>query len=148
MPEERSLCGSALWCAGGHVVDLQRQKSQFKAERPPGQMDIAEGVLSDPSFRHVNFDFSWDEVAKYAVASPQSIARVTALLNRYPDRILFGTDTVPATPSAYFSVFEMWTPVVRLLTPEAKLKVFKTNYERIFDDGRKRVREWEKANLR
>jgi hypothetical protein len=42
----------------------------------------------------------------------------------------------------------MWTPVWRLLTPEAKLKVLKTNYERIFDEGRRRVRAWEKANLR
>jgi hypothetical protein len=61
----------------------------------------------------------------------------------------FGTDTVsPAAAPSYFSVFEMWAPVMRQLTPEAKLKVFKTNYERIFDDGRNRVREWKKANLR
>ena len=61
----------------------------------------------------------------------------------------FGTDTVSlATAPAYFSVFEMWAPVMRQLTPEARIKVFKTNYERIFDEGRKRVREWEKANLR
>jgi predicted TIM-barrel fold metal-dependent hydrolase len=125
------------------------QVSASAAERAPAQMDIAEGILSDPAFRHVNFDISWDEVAKYAVASPESIGRVATILNRYPDRILFGTDTVsPASATAYFSVYEMWTPVWRLLTPEARTKVLKTNYERIFDEGRKRVREWEKANLR
>jgi hypothetical protein len=125
------------------------QVSASAAERSPTQLDIAEAILSDPSFRHVNFDISWDELAKYAIASPEATARVAAILNRYPDRVLFGTDTVsPATAPAYFSVFEMWAPVMRQLTPEAKLKVFKTNYERIFDEGRKRVREWEKANLR
>ena len=40
-------------------------------------------MLTDPALSHVSFDISWDEVAKYAVASPESIARV-ADLNRYP----------------------------------------------------------------
>jgi predicted TIM-barrel fold metal-dependent hydrolase len=125
------------------------QVSGGAAERPPGQLEIVEGILTDPSLRHVNFDISWDEVAKYAIASPEAIQRVALVLNRYPDRILFGTDTVsPASGAAYFPAFEMWMPVWRLLTPEAKLKVLKTNYERIFDEGRRRVRAWEKANLR
>src|SRR5215211_1679298 len=64
------------------------------AERSPAQLGIVEGILDDPAFSHVNFDISWDEVAKYAVASPESIARVAGALNRYPDRFLFGTDTV------------------------------------------------------
>ena len=65
-----------------------------------------------------------------------------------PDRFLFGTDTVaPAGPAPYYAVFDMWAPVWRLLTPEASLKVRKGNYERIFDEGRRRVRAWEKANV-
>ena len=60
----------------------------------------------------MSFDISWDEVAKYAVASPESIARVATMLNRYPDRFLFGTDTVaPSGPGPYFAVFDMWAPV-------------------------------------
>jgi hypothetical protein len=97
----------------------------------------------------VSFDISWDEVAKYAIATPQSVDRVVAMLNKCPDRFLFGTDTVaPASASAYFDVFEMWAPVWRRLTPEASLKVRKGNYERIFDEGRRRVRAWEAANVR
>ena len=97
----------------------------------------------------MSFDISWDEVAKYAVATPESIARVAGMLNKYPDRFLFGTDTVaPAGPAPYYAVFDMWAPVWRLLTPEASLKVRKGNYERIFDEGRRRVRAWEKANVR
>jgi hypothetical protein len=40
------------------------------AERNPGQMGIVEAMLSDPALGHVSFDISWDEVGKYAVASP------------------------------------------------------------------------------
>jgi hypothetical protein len=43
-------------------------------------------------------------------------------------------------------VFDMWAPVFRLLTPEASLKVRKGNYQRIFDEGRRRVRNWESAH--
>jgi hypothetical protein len=78
-------------------------------------------MLADPSLAHVHFDISWDEVAKYAVSSPESVACVATMLNKYPDRFLFGTDTVaPASAAAYYNVFEMWDPVWRQLTPEAR----------------------------
>jgi predicted TIM-barrel fold metal-dependent hydrolase len=125
------------------------QTSAAAAERSPAQIGIVEAMLTDPSLAHVNFDISWDEVAKYAVASPESIARVVAILNRYPDRFLFGTDTVaPAGAGAYYAVFDMWAPVWKQLTPEASLKVRKSNYERLFDEGRRRVRAWERAGNR
>jgi hypothetical protein len=119
------------------------------AERSPSQMQIVEALLTDPSLRHVAFDISWDEVAKYAVASPESIERVSSVLNRYPDRFLFGTDTVaPAGPGPYYAVFDLWAPVWQRLTPEASQKVRTGNYERIFDEGRRRVRAWEQAHAR
>ena len=117
------------------------------AERSPTQMEIVESMLADPGLRHVAFDISWDEVAKYAIASPQSIERVAATLNRYPDRFLFGTDTVaPAGPAPYFAVFDLWAPIWKRLTPDASHKVRKGNYERIFDEGRRKVRAWEQAH--
>ncbi len=124
------------------------QVSAEAAERTPTQFGIVETMIADPAFNHVSFDISWDEVAKYAVATPEAITRVSSILNTYPDRFLFGTDTVaPASPEAYFSVFEKWAPVWRQLTPEASLKVRKGNYQRIFDDGRRKVRAWEKAHI-
>jgi hypothetical protein len=124
------------------------QVSAGAAERPPTHVEIVEAMLTDPALSHLSFDISWDEVAKYAVASPESIKRVATMLNRFPDRFLFGTDTVaPAGPAPYFAVYDLWAPVWRLLTPEASLKVRKGNYERIFDEGRRRVRAWEKANV-
>ena len=119
------------------------------AERSAGQLGIVEDILTDPAFNHVNFDISWDEVAKYAVASPESITRVAAALNRHPDRFLFGTDTVaPAGAAPYYAVFDMWAPVWKQLTPEASAKVRAGNYVRIFDEGRRKVRAWEQANMR
>ena len=125
------------------------QVSEGTTQRGPTQMEMVESLLNDPALSHVSFDISWDEVAKYAVATPASIARVTAALNRYPDRFLFGTDTVaPAGPAPYFAVFDLWAPVWQGLTPEASLKVRKTNYERLFNEGRRRVRTWEKQHVK
>ena len=105
--------------------------------------------MADPAFNHVHFDISWDEVAKYAIASPATIEATAAMLNRHPDRFLFGTDTVaPAGPEPYFAVFNMWAPVFAKLTPEASRKIRKGNYERLFDEGRRRVREWERAHVK
>ena len=125
------------------------QATATAAERTPDQMQIVESMLTDPGLRHVAFDISWDEVAKYAIASQQSIERVVSVLNRHPDRFLFGTDTVaPAGPAPYYAVFDLWAPVWKRVTPEASHKVRKGNYERIFDEGRRRVRAWEQANSR
>jgi Amidohydrolase len=125
------------------------QVSAEAAERNPTQLQIVESMLADPALKHVSFDISWDEVAKYAVATPQSIERVITVLNRYPERFLFGTDTVaPAGPAPYYAVFEIWSPVWQRLSNDASLKVRKGNYERIFDEGRRRVRAWEAANVK
>jgi hypothetical protein len=131
----------------GRIVHPIRVSAEA-AERSPGHVGIVEQMVTDPAFSHVSFDISWDEVAKYAVATPDATKRVAAMLNKHPDRFLFGTDTVaPSGPAPYFAVFDMWTPVWRQLTPEASLKVRKGNYERIFDEGRRKVRAWEKANV-
>jgi hypothetical protein len=132
----------------GRVVH-PAQASVGAAERAPTHVEIVEAILADPSLSHVSFDISWDEVAKYAVSSPDVVARVAQMLNRFPDRFLFGTDTVaPAGSDPYYAVFELWAPVWRQLTPEASHKVRKGNYERIFDEGRRRVRAWEAANVK
>ncbi len=110
---------------------------------------MLETMLNDPSFNHVCFDISWDEVAKYVVSSPEATQRTADMLNRYPDRFLFGSDTVaPKSPEKYFAVYDMYEPMWKLLTPEASEKIRKGNYTRLFDEGRRRVRAWEKANAK
>jgi Amidohydrolase len=118
------------------------------AVRSSNHISLVEGILTDPALRHVNFDISWDEVAKYAVATPDTISRMAALLDRFPDRFLFGTDTVaPAGAAQYYRVYDLWQPVWRLVAPETGAKVRQANYERIFDEARRRVREWERVNV-
>jgi hypothetical protein len=125
------------------------QVSAEAAQRAPAHLQTIEAMLTDPGLRHVSFDISWDEVAKYAVATPESIARTAAALNAHPDRFLFGTDTVaPSSPTPYFAVFDMWAPIFRLLTPETSRKVRLDNYVRLFDEARRRVRAWEQANVK
>jgi hypothetical protein len=103
-----------------------------------------EQILNDPDFGHVHFDISWDEVAKYIMASPEATKVTADLINRHPDRFLFGTDEVaPRNWTMYSRVFRQYGPLWNLLEAETSLKVRRTNYERLFDTARKKVRTWE-----
>jgi hypothetical protein len=114
-----------------------------------GHAAIIEAILKDPQFNHVCFDISWDEVAKYLVATPESIKISADLINNYPDRFLFGTDEVaPSGQEKYLRVYEQYRPLWSALRPEVSEKVRKGNYERIFDQARPRVRSWEAANVK
>jgi len=48
----------------------------------------------------------------------------------------------------YLKVYDIYAPLFAKLTPEAKKKLLKGNYERLFDKARSDVRAWEKANLK
>jgi hypothetical protein len=119
--------------------------------------EMLESMLRDPAFSHLYFDISWTEVAKYLVASgsekqqsgPPVATKIAAdLINRYPDRFLFGTDEVaPPNQQQYLKIYELYAPLWKLLTPEALEKVRKGNYEKLFGEARGKVRAWEKANL-
>ncbi len=112
------------------------------------QAAIVEDIIGDPGLKNVFFDISWDEVAKYIVSTPESTRQAADIINRYPDRFLFGTDEVaPANQDNYLRVFNQYAPLWRLLGPEANKKVRTGNYERIFDDARRRVRAWEATHV-
>jgi predicted TIM-barrel fold metal-dependent hydrolase len=102
-------------------------------------------ILNDSSFKHVYFDISWDEVAKYVLATPEGLAKTIKLLDKYPDRFLFGSDEVaPDTQEKYLKVYHMYEPLWKGLKKETAEKVKTKNHERLFDQARKRVRAWEK----
>jgi hypothetical protein len=66
-----------------------------------------------------------------------------------PELALFGTDEVaPSTQKQYLRVYYQYDPLWQLLTPVAREKVTKGNYERIFDEARNKVRAWEAANVK
>ena len=133
----------------GRVVHPDRSMaSAGTAKRSPAFMLVIKNMLTDPTLNHLYFDISWDEVAKYATDTPESVQRTADVLNRFPDRFLFGTDNVaPKNPEAYFGVYDIYAPLWKKLSPETKEKVLKGNYERLFDEARRKVRAWEKANV-
>jgi hypothetical protein len=104
-------------------------------------------ILSDPAFSNVYFDISWDQVAKYIVATPEATTIAADLVNRYPDRFLFGTDEVaPNDQQSYLKVYNEYGPLWKLLSNDASEKVRKGNYERLSFAARPRVRAWEHAH--
>jgi Amidohydrolase len=115
---------------------------------PKSHLAQVEAILRDPDFRHVYVDISWEEAAKYLVANPETIQAIADLMNRYPDRFLFGTDAAaPSDQAKYLKVFFQYQPLWKALDPETSRKIRIQNYERIFDQGRTRVRRWERAHL-
>ena len=112
------------------------------------QLALLDVALSDPKVAHVYIDISWDETAKYITSSPEAVAATAALINKYPDRFLFGSDVVaPASLDAPMAVYNAYQPLWNALTPEASQKVRMGNYQRLFDAARVSVRAWEKANV-
>jgi hypothetical protein len=106
-------------------------------------------MLEDPELRHVYFDISWDEVAKYVVNSPESVRITADLINRFPDRFLFGTDEVaPASQKNYLRVYYQYGPLWKSLREDTSERVRMRNYQTIFDKARTDVRRWEAANAK
>ena len=111
------------------------------------QLGIIERGLQNPELSHLYIDLSWDEVAKYIVATPESLQATADLVNRYPDRFLFGTDEVaPADQAKYLKVYDLYAPFFAKLTPEASAQLRLGNYVRLFDEARVKVRAWERAH--
>ena len=118
------------------------------AERSPLYLVMLENALQDPALNHVHYDISWDELAKFIVHDPDTINEMARIINRYPDRFLFGTDVMaPRSEEHYFGVYLKYEPLWNALTPAARNLVLKANYERIFDSAIKKVRAWEAAHL-
>ena len=70
------------------------------------QIGIVERALRNPELKNLHFDISWDETAKYIVKTPASIKNAATLINKYPDRFLFGTDEVsPSSQEGYLKVY-------------------------------------------
>jgi len=76
---KRHIGGPIIWahCGVGRIVRPVKQHGA-----------MLESILNDPAMKNVYFDISWDEVAKYIVASPESVRVVADIVNRNPDRFL------------------------------------------------------------
>jgi predicted TIM-barrel fold metal-dependent hydrolase len=109
---------------------------------------LLEEGLADSRYPNLYHDISWDEVAKWVVADPETTQAVADIINEYPDRFLYGSDAVaPADEGMLVKTYEMYAPLWELLTPEAREMVLKGNHERLFDAAAARVRAWERENV-
>jgi predicted TIM-barrel fold metal-dependent hydrolase len=110
---------------------------------------MVRGILDDPGLSHVLFDLSWSEAAKYLVASAATTQLAAGVIESHPDRFLFGTDALaPPDRKSYLQVFEQYAPLWQRLDAGASEKVRRLNYERVYDQARRRVRAWERSNVR
>ena len=112
-----------------HTTIIWAHTGLGRVVRPvQGHAAVIEAILKDPQYSHVYFDISWDEVAKYLTASPESVKIAADLINRYPDRFLYGSDVVsPTSQEQLLSVYYQYKPLWEALTPEARAKVQKLN---------------------
>ena len=109
---------------------------------------LLDEMLSDERFDHVVMDISWDEVAKYAVATGVTAAAWAALIEKHPTRFLFGTDSVaPLNWNRYVKTYVDYEPLWQRLKPETRANVERLNYERVFDAAVPKVRAWERDQL-
>jgi len=113
------------------------------------QLGMMERGLANPRLKNFYVDISWDEMAKYVVDTPETTAAMADLINRFPDRFLFGTDEVaPKDQAGYLKTYDIYAPLLAKLPPGAREKLLKGNYERLFDEARRTVRAWERANVK
>ncbi|MNN43691.1 hypothetical protein D3C81_1579390 [compost metagenome] len=115
-------------------------------------------------------DISWDivqETILHPSPAMPSTEEWIAFLDKYQDRVLWGSDTVifgrnkfDGTPSAgmtvtpgklmaaqdYKSVSKILDPVFEKLSPQATAKIKYDNYVRVFNGARLKVRAWEQAH--
>ncbi len=113
----------------------------------PNHLALLEEFTGDQAFSHIYFDISWDEVARWIVKDDETVKAWAAFLNKYPDRFLFGTDSVaPKDQAAYLGPYYVYNPLWEILDPAVSKQVRLTNYERLFDAANEKVRAWEARN--
>lgn len=156
------LIASALTANTARV----QTSSRDQAERPSwgaqdatssrfliGRPDVGEMTLSGYTvIRYINelpaTQTFVDHLGNLNVIDPRNDIQFH-LINRHPDRFLFGTDEVaPDDRQHYLAVYDMYAPLFVRLTPDASEKFRKTNYARMFDEARRRVRAWERVHLK
>jgi predicted TIM-barrel fold metal-dependent hydrolase len=115
---------------------------------PKNHLAQVESILRDPELPNVYVDISWDEVAKYFVGDANATKSLAALMQRYPDRFLFGSDAAaPSDQTKYLKVFNQYAPLWNSLDAETSAKIRLHNYECLFDAARRKVRAWECAHV-
>ncbi|MCU0343395.1 MAG: amidohydrolase [Ignavibacterium sp.] len=106
-------------------------------------------MLADPAYNNLYFDLSWDETAKWLDYTDKSLEKTAAIIKKYPDRFLFGTDNVaPDKQEKQLYVYHLYDRLWKAVGEEVTYKVSIGNYEKLFNEARTKVRAWEKENVK
>jgi hypothetical protein len=115
-----------------------------------------------------NVDLSWDLVQSYMVDPKPGMPSLddwANFINKYQDRVLWGSDTVIYTRNTiddkgnpilgkempvedYLAVKDILKPLWEKIAPEVVNKVRYANHVRLFDAARMKVRAWEVAHAK
>jgi predicted TIM-barrel fold metal-dependent hydrolase len=104
--------------------------------------------------RHPKTNVIWAHMGLGRIVRPvtDQLAMIDRALAR-PDMAnvyidLSWDEVAPTDQSKYLKVYDLYQPLFAALTPEASEKFRKGNYERLFDEARRSVRAWERANVK
>jgi hypothetical protein len=99
------------------VIEIKPDRIQFLVGEND-ELGQSPRALSSPALSHFNVDISWDETAKYITASPESVRATADLIEKYPDRFLFGSDVVARKSiDAPMGVYNLYKPLWNALNP-------------------------------
>ena len=88
------------------------------------------------------------EAFELIVADDATLDTWVKLIRQYPDRFLFGSDTVaPKSQADYLKAFDAYAKLWERLDAQTAGKVKARNFERIFDAARLKVRAWEAGHI-
>jgi hypothetical protein len=112
-------------------------------------VELLQEILEDARCAHVHIDLSWDVVAKVITKDADTSKKWAALIERYPDRFLYGSDSLEAKDevalSRTYAIYD--EHLFPLLSEPTADQVKRGNFERIFSSANLKVREFEKTVL-
>ncbi|WP_332738627.1 hypothetical protein [Hydrogenophaga sp.] len=121
-----------------------------------GHLERLRQILESKAHSHVYFDLSWDTVAKQLLRKSQldivdDESRVQAfckLLSDYPDRFLFGSDSLsPNTTAIWGATADLYAKVFNIIGKDVSKAIRYGNYERLIVSARPVVRAYERYCL-
>ncbi|MGH8965575.1 MAG: hypothetical protein ACRDXB_09650, partial [Actinomycetes bacterium] len=104
-------------------------------------------ILRDPAYAHVNFDISWNEVARHLQATEEITDAFIDLVAEFPDRFIFGSDAVkPESAAQYFrhhhDLERIFVLIRERVGEDALAGVRYANLERLLATARERTDQW------
>lgn len=104
-------------------------------------------VLENPELDHVFIDMSWDVVSKYVIRTPATRREWAELVNAYPSRFMYGSDSVAGqTPGVINSTLKDYVDSGFLRMLDAPELFLAGNFDLVVETAADRVTQWRLNN--